>query len=126
MRSFALQGVVQANPGGDKLPFELKAADKKALAEILIGSLKDEEDITRARAARLCSWLGPDANAAIPALVNALKDQNFHVKLCAVTALGSMGPTAKEAVPALEVLAAGPDNDGLQNAAAQALEKIRK
>jgi serine/threonine-protein kinase len=89
---------------------------------ILIRALKSEDQVDRARAARVLGGMGPDAAHAIPVLLEALRDQAAEVRDNAAQALERMGPTAQAALAA-----AVKDSDPIvRRIAAEALGRILK
>ena len=96
-----------------------KAPDPVA---ILVRALKSDNQMDRARAARVLGGMGPDASHAIPVLLEALRDQAASVRDDAARALERMGPTAQAALSA-----AVKDRDPIvRRIAAEALGRILK
>ncbi len=89
---------------------------------ILIRALKSDDQMDRARAARVLGGMGPDAAHAIPVLLEALRDIVPEVRDDAARALERMGPTAQAALAA-----AIKDHDPIvRRIAAEALGRILK
>ncbi|MBI1915269.1 MAG: sigma-70 family RNA polymerase sigma factor [Planctomycetes bacterium] len=89
----------------------------------LIGTLKTEDRVLRARVSRILGELGPQAHEAVEALTACLRDRVGYVRSEAATALGRIGPRAKGAVAALCEALQDPD-EGVRRVAAEALGRI--
>jgi HEAT repeat protein len=78
------------------------AAEKGAVfVPILVGNLKDKDDLVRAHAAVALGRLNQDPARSVPALAESLHDTNVEVRLFAAEALGQFGPRAASAIPAM-------------------------
>lgn len=91
----------------------------------LAGLMQDPKEDVRMGAADALAKIGPDAKEGVPALTAALKDKSDMVWLEAAKALGAIGPDARTAVPALKVAAAKDEEEAVQKAAQDAIEKIQ-
>ncbi len=70
--------------------------------------------------------MGPAAHDAVPVIAALLKEKSWRlIPPVAAQALGNMGPVAKDAIPALKECLDS-SHRGLQQAAAEALEKIEQ
>jgi HEAT repeat protein len=76
--------------------------DSKPAVPILIGALKDNDELVREHAAEALGDIG--APEAIPHLTRALGDEAGRVRRDAVRSLGLFGPAAKSALPEAEKL----------------------
>jgi len=74
----------------------------------LIRLLRADTAEVREAAAQAITWMGPKAEAALPALMDVLRDEKV-VNSYAVIAVGSLGGKAKAAVPELMRLVIGDD-----------------
>jgi HEAT repeat protein len=68
--------------------------------------------------------VGKQAGAAIGSLVSALEDEDAGVRLRAAEALGKIGKPAEQALPALRKLEKEGEDDGVKNAASEAVNRI--
>ncbi len=75
--------------------------DPAGVVADLIDALKDTDPIVRGAIAEALGFIGPDAQAAIPAVQGLLKDPIPEVRAKAAFALGGFGDEAKGAVPAI-------------------------
>ena len=94
----------------------------RTAAPVLAELLADQEISIRLAAAMALENMGPNAAPAVPALIRALRDRDGKVRQWAAKALGSIGPAAEKAVPAL---ARAAKTEGIQQAAEEAIRRIR-
>jgi HEAT repeat protein len=90
------------------------------IQELLDAKTTESAHIRQMWLARALGWLGPSAQAAVPALVQALSSEHSHVREAAAEALEKIGAAAQDAVPALTA-ALEHWNKAIRRAAARAL-----
>ena len=69
---------------------------------ILIQALEFDTPPGKYEAAKAIAWIGPPAQAAVPALIKVFVNNNGDVANAAAWALGNIGPEARDAIPALK------------------------
>lgn len=121
LRAIAITALANIGPEEEIAPVLTQAIPD------LVQSLQDERGHVREAAARALGYMGnigPEAAEAVPALILALDDEDSRVRRDVVQILGSIGPGAVEAVPALIVALDHKEFRCVNEAAAEALEKI--
>jgi HEAT repeat protein len=78
----------------------LDPSNKEAL-EVLLGALKNDQDVPRQQAAEVLESVGPAARKAVPALREALRDRVPMVRVCAAAAVWQVAGDSDAAVPVL-------------------------
>jgi len=96
-----------------------------AVVPQLVKALAEPVPMVRSQVAAVVTKLGPVAKAAVPQLTKNLADADNDVRWNSANALGAIGAAAKSALPALEAMAAKDPLAPLQEAARDAIAKVK-
>ncbi len=91
-----------------------------------VEALRDSDARLRKTAAFKLGNVGPSDSAVLPALLGALRDADPTVRREAILSLVKFGSAAQEAVPLLEDLRQRDPDAPVRDAAARALERLRR
>lgn len=90
----------------------------------LIQNLHHEDVAVRVHSATMLGWLGAEARPAVPTLIELLSHADIRDRRMAALALGNIGLDAQDAIPALLTVMTDDEDRGVQELAAEALERI--
>ena len=106
----------------------LSAIDRKhaLVIPLFIKGLNDKDSSVRASAAEKLGMMGPRAGKALEDVIVALKDVDPLVRRASARALGSIASPASNAVIKALQEAADDEDERVRQAAAEALDQIRR
>ncbi|NOZ23425.1 MAG: HEAT repeat domain-containing protein [Planctomycetes bacterium] len=100
--------------------------DRSAEIDKHLSNLHSDDAVTRRNAVLALGNMGADAVQAVPALARMLNDRNDDIRVTVCQVLGKIGPSAAPALKALENAKKSDPDDRVKEAAAAAIQKIRK
>jgi hypothetical protein len=125
----ALLNMVTNRPLSAERYVRLRAAwwrvgkDARSAAPVLVGLLKDEDELVASLSANLLGDAPVEPEIAVPALTEGVRGRNARVRRCAMYSLGQFGEQARPAVTALVGELDNPE-EGVREDATNALRKI--